>query len=97
MTVVILGGLDRFKHRYEALAAAEGINLRVFPGRIRNLSCKLSGADAIIMFTDLVSHSTAKTVYHHARCQNKNLICSHKSSLSAAKHCLEQALKRNND
>lgn len=97
MTVVLLGGLTRFKHRYEALAAAEGIDLRVFPGRTRNLSSKLAGADAVIMFTDLVAHSTARTVYRQARSHNMDLICSHKSSLSAARRCLQQALEKSNN
>src|SRR3989304_2381299 len=91
MTVALVGGLDRLEQRYRSEAKHQDVDLRVFNKPTCNLSCKLAGVDAVILFTDLVSHASAEQVYKLARAKSVCLICSHNSSLSAARRCLAQA------
>lgn len=93
MTVALIGGFDRLKHHYQSTAKERGINLRILTTHTSDLSCKLAQVDAVIMFTDLVSHNSAKKVYKLTRTQNVCLVCSHNSSLTAIRRCLHQVKK----
>lgn len=91
MTVVMVGGLKRLERHYLSAAAEERIDLRILNRCCPEFSRRIGGADAVILFTDLVSHESAKQVYQFARTSDLCLVCSHNSSLTAAKRCLREA------
>lgn len=93
MTVALVGGRTKLKSRYQEAAKKQNIDLKIFMDKNPCLGCKLSGADGVIMLTDLVSHQSAKEVYKLARRRDFSLICSHKSSPSAFGRCLEDIRK----
>lgn len=97
MTVALIGGLDRLKNQYESLAEEHGIELRVYSKPKADLQGRISQVDAVVLFTNLVSHQSAREVRKLARSGNVSLICSHNSSLAAARRCFLAAAKAAQD
>lgn len=97
MTVALVGGREKLKGRYQEAAKRQNIDLKIFMDKKPCLRCKLSGADGVILLTDLVSHQSAKEVYKLARQRDFSLVCSHKSSPSAFDRCLEDIRKAARD
>ena len=90
MTVALVGGLSCLAGRYRSIAAEHQIDLRVYIDRHACLKCKLGEVDAVIMFTDLVSHQAAKEVNKLARSHGKCVVRHHRSSVTAARRCLKE-------
>ena len=86
----MIGGLKRLETHYRQEARKNDIDLRVLNQHSSCLKCKLAKADAVILFTNAVSHQAAKEVYKLAREKDVCLIRSHRSSVSAARLCFGQ-------
>jgi len=97
MTVAIIGGLDRLNQHYSKLAEEENLDIKVFPRYSAGLCKKISQADGVILFTNLISHKAARHVYKLARENKINLVCSHNCSVSSVKECIAEIKKGDHD
>lgn len=89
MCVGLIGGMDRLKRHYVKEAEREGIELQVFNRWVVNLSKKIIWLDALILFTDKVSHSARKEAMDVARSNQIPIFMYHSSGISTMRKCLE--------
>ena len=60
MCVALIGGMKRLEKNYVAEAKKYGINLKVFNVSGPSMSSKLKSVDAVVVFTNKVSHNAKK-------------------------------------
>ncbi|MDY0269451.1 DUF2325 domain-containing protein [Trichloromonas sp.] len=56
MCIAVIGGMDRLHSHYHQEARHHGIKLRIFGQAEVNLGTKLKNVDALLIFTNKVSH-----------------------------------------
>jgi hypothetical protein len=89
MCIGLIGGMDRLERHYVKEAEREGIELRVFSRWAVNLSKKIICLDALILFTDKVSHTARKEAMDVARSSQIPIFMYHSSGVSTLRKCLE--------
>lgn len=67
MCIALIGGMDRLERVYEQEAQRFGVKLKVFTRTTKNLGEKIGTADAIIVFTNKVSHTSRREVVSEAK------------------------------
>ena len=82
MSVVIVGGHDRMVQQYKQVCKAHRCKAKVFTKKAGNLGNQIGSPDAIIIFTNTVSHQMVKS--------NADVIRCHTSSKSALNDILEK-------
>ena len=82
MSVVIVGGHDRMVQQYKQVCKAHRCK--------GNLGNQIGSPDAIIIFTNTVSHQMVKSAVTEAEKANADVIRCHTSSKSALNDILEK-------
>ncbi len=91
MTFALVGGLDRLVPHYTGLAERhDGLTIKVYNRFQPKLAARLASADGVVLCTDLVSHKAAREVYRLARKHDLELVCSHRSSVSAVRRAVDE-------
>jgi len=91
MTVALVGGLDRLASHYTGLAEEhDGLTIKVYSRFQPKLAARLAAVDGVVLCTDLVSHKAAREVYRLAREHDLELVCSHRSSVSAVRRSVSE-------
>ncbi|MGB9744806.1 MAG: DUF2325 domain-containing protein [Desulfurella sp.] len=97
MCVLVVGGMDRLEDDYIKVANKMGIKLKVFTKRVTDFSSKIGEVDALIVFTNKVSHPAKNQVAKFSKKTNKPVflchscgICSLKNALKELKYAIEQ-------
>ena len=65
MCVTLIGGMDRLKQDYIAAARQGGATLKCISRNERNFVDKIGNPDAIIVFTNKVSHEANRNIPIH--------------------------------
>lgn len=94
MCIGLIGGMDRLERHYREEANRFDIDLKVFSQWRKNLSKKLNSLDALVVFTDKVSHMAKKEAMEVARSRDIPILMFHSSGLSTFRNCLE-SIKNN--
>jgi hypothetical protein len=93
MCVAVIGGMDRLKKHYLEEAKKVGVQLKVFTKLEKDTAKKIGEVDAIVIFTNKVSHElklTIKKAYPNKKCPH--LMC-HSCGVSSLIKCLENLQK----
>jgi len=93
MCVALIGGMDRLKKHYVEEAKKVGVQLRVFTKLEKDTAKKIGDVDAIVIFTNKISHElklTIKKVYPIKKCPY--MMC-HSCGVSSLIKCLESLKK----
>lgn len=90
MSVVIVGGHDRMVRQYKQICKAHQCKAKVFTKKAGNLGNQIGSPDAIIIFTNTVSHQMVKSAVTEAEKAKADVIRSHTSSKSALNEILEK-------
>ncbi len=93
MSVVIVGGHDRMVCQYIQICKAHNCKAKVFTKKAGNLGNQIGSPDAIIIFTNTVSHQMVKSAVLEGERVNADIIRCHTSSKSA----LNEILKKVNE
>ncbi len=88
MSVAIIGGLDRLKNVYKSQGSGMGFKVKHFSQRVPGMGKRLSGVDAIVVFTGTVAHDMATEAARAARQFNIPIRWSHSSSAGGLKRSL---------
>jgi len=88
MCATLVGGMDRLKKQYEETARSQGVKLKIFTGKERNMRSQIGSPDLIIIFTDKCSHKARKLAVQHASAAGIPVAQSHSCGLSSLKSCL---------
>jgi hypothetical protein len=88
MCVALIGGMDRLQRDYIGEAGKLGVDLRVFTKPESGLSSKIKNVDAVIIFTNKVSHKAKKEVMNTAKARNIPVFMYHSCGICTLRDCL---------
>ncbi len=88
MCVTLVGGMDRLRPEYQAAAEAKGHELKCVGHNERNFANKIGNPDALIIFTNKISHEAKRKAVRFARSRNIPLQLIHSCGVSSLRECL---------
>ncbi len=89
MCATLIGGMDRLRSEYIAVAKECGWQLRCISRNERNFSEKIGNPDAVIVFTNKVSHEAKRKALQVARAKNIPLRMVHACGVSTLRDCFD--------
>lgn len=96
MSILLIGGMDRLERHYQNEAIKRGVNLKIFTKQTKEIGKKIGKIDAIVLFTDKVSHSLKNEIINLAKTRKIPLFMYHSCGISTFRRCLDclQKLKQ---
>lgn len=88
MCVAIVGGMDRLKPHYIKEAARSGIDLKIIPRYTNGMKAKISNVDAVVIFTNKISHNAKKNASAAADKSNIPVFMYHSCGVCSLRDCL---------
>ena len=89
MSIVLIGGMDRLEPQYRQEAERVGMRLRVFTTAQNNIAAKLKHADAVVIFTNKVSHRARNEAVNAARTNDIPVFMHHACGVCTLRECLK--------
>ena len=96
MCVALIGGMDRLERHYIEEAERVGIELRVFTKSEVNIGSKVRNVDAMVIFTNKVSHRVKAEVMKEAKAQHIPVFMHHACGVCTLRDCLNCLVIINN-
>jgi hypothetical protein len=94
MCVALIGGMDRLGRHYMDEAEKHGIDLRVFTKPETGISSKIGQMDAVVIFTNKVSHKAKREAVQIAKARNIPVFMHHSCGICTLRDCLNCMKKR---
>lgn len=88
MCVAVIGGMDRLERHYREEAARAGIELRVFNRLEASMMRKIGKVDAVVIFTNKVSHKARREAMNIAKRKNIPVLMHHSCGVCTLRDCL---------
>lgn len=88
MCIALIGGMDRLEKHYQDEAVRAGVDLQVFTRSQVNIGAKLKKADAVVIFTNKVSHQVKKEAMNAAKLNNIPVFMHHSCGVCTLRDCL---------
>ena len=88
MCIALIGGMDRLERHYISEADKFGIDLRVFTKSESQITSKIKNMDALVIFTNKVSHREKKEVMNIAKAMNIPVLMYHSCGICTLRDCL---------
>lgn len=88
MCVALIGGMNRLERHYRQEATQAGVELRVFNQSEANIAGKLKNVDALLIFTNKVSHRARHEALSVAKAQNIPVFQYHSCGVCTLRNCL---------
>jgi hypothetical protein len=80
--------MDRLEKHYKEEAVRAGVELQVFTKSEINIGAKMRNADAVVIFTNKVSHRVKKEAMNAARFNNIPVFMHHSCGVCTLRECL---------
>lgn len=94
MCAALIGGMDRLKRDYMNEAKRQGVKLKVFTGKERNITGSMGNVDFAVVFTNKVSHKARNEVVGLLKKKDVPVVMQHSCGISSLRKCIaEQAGK----
>jgi hypothetical protein len=87
MCVALIGGIDRLERHYTEAAERAGVGLRVFSRSEVNIVAKLKHMDAMLIFTNKVSHRVKTEAMKAAKLQGIPVYMQHSCGVCTLREC----------
>lgn len=87
MCVALIGGMDRLERSYINEAESFGIDLRVFNKPETNMATKIKSVDAVVIFTNKVSHRAKKEAVDAAKASDIPVHMYHSCGICTLRDC----------
>jgi hypothetical protein len=87
--VALIGGMDRLRRHYIEEAGKSGVNLRVFSQSENNIGAKIQKLDALVIFTNKISHQVKTEAMQVAKSNNIPVLMSHSCGVCSLRECIE--------
>lgn len=97
MCVALIGGMDRLKREYLTEAEKIGIRLRIFTKSETGIDKKVKGSDAIMIFTNKISHRAKREVMNIAKVNKIKVVMCHSCGVCSLRDCLLRLTNREID
>lgn len=88
MSIVLVGGMDRLGEKYQHEARKQGMNLKIFSQADQNMGTKIKSADAVIIFTNKVSHKARNEAFITAKKLGIPVFMHHACGVCTLRECL---------
>lgn len=88
MCVALIGGMDRLERQYKNEAERIGINLKVFTKPESEMVSKIKHVDALLIFTNKVSHKAKREVMNTAKSNCIPVFMHHSCGVCTLRDCL---------
>ncbi len=88
MNIALIGGIDRLERHYQEEAVRAGVDLKIFNISEANINAKLKQVDAVVIFTNKVSHNMKKQAMAAAKSNNIPLFMHHSCGVCTLRDCL---------
>lgn len=88
MSIAIIGGMDRLEKHYREEAERLGHDLRVFSRSEVNIAAKLKKFDALVIFTNKVSHRVRSEAMAAAKHNDIPVFQFHSCGVCTLRECL---------
>lgn len=88
MCFTLIGGMDRLKPEYMAVARQNGHELKCISRNERNFVSKIGNPDILIVFTNKVSHEARRKAVNTAKSLGIPVRLAHSCGVSTLKECL---------
>lgn len=89
MSIALIGGMDRLERHYISEAEKSGIDLKVFNRAEAGIAQKIRNVDAVVIFTNKVSHRARKEAVNLAKTGNIPVLMYHSCGLCSLRACLD--------
>jgi len=87
MCVALIGGMNRLERHYTEEAKRADIDLRVFNRSEVNIASKLKHVDAMVIFTNKVSHRVKKEAMSVAKLRDIPVFMYHSCGVCTLREC----------
>jgi len=88
MSIVLVGGMDRLGEQYHKEAKNHGVELRIFSQATLKMASKIKHADAVVIFTNKVSHKARNEALSAAKKQGIPVYMHHACGVCTLRECL---------
>jgi len=88
MCIAVIGGMDRLERHYRQEAERSGIELRIFNRSEANIGAKLKHVDALVIFTNKVSHRIKKEALKAVKSRAVPVLLQHSCGVCTLRDCL---------
>ena len=88
MCVALIGGIDRLEKHYLEEAGRLGMELKIFNKNEGEIGRKLRNVDAMVVFTNKVSHNAKARAVKEARSRNIPVYMHHSCGVCTLRDCL---------
>ncbi|BCR03588.1 hypothetical protein DESUT3_06570 [Desulfuromonas versatilis] len=89
MSIVVVGGMDRLERHYRREAEKLGHQLQVFNSASARMSARIQGSDALVLFTNKISHKARNEAVATARKSGIPVYMYHSCGLCTLRDCLQ--------
>lgn len=87
MSIALIGGMDRLERHYISEAEKFGISLKVFTKAEPELPSKIKNMDAVVIFTNKVSHRVKKEAMSAAKNKKIPVLMCHSCGICTLRDC----------
>lgn len=96
MYVALIGGMDRLERNYINEVEKLGIDLKVFTKPETAMASKIRNVDALVIFTNKVSHKAKREVMNTAKAKNIPVFMYHSCGICTLRDCFNCLIIRRN-
>ena len=89
MSIVLIGGHDRMGRRYKEMGKEKGHRIKVYTQMPARFAKSIGNPDAILFFTNTVSHKMVKVATSEAKKLKIPVFKSHSSSADSLKNAIK--------
>lgn len=89
MSIVLIGGMDRLAVQYQKEAKSRGVNLHIFSQAEQGMGKKIKNADAVVIFTNKVSHRAKNEAFAAAKNSGVPVYMHHACGVCTLRECLK--------
>lgn len=89
MCVALIGGMERLERHYVEEAEKLGISLKVFNRPRAGMKSQVVNADAVVVFTNKVSHRAKREAKGLAEARNIPVMMCHSCGVCSLRDCLD--------
>lgn len=87
MSIILVGGMDRLGDKYQQEAKRYGIVLRIFSQAEPRMTKSIKGADAVVIFTNKVSHHARNEAVDTAKKHGIPIVMHHACGVCTLREC----------
>lgn len=87
--IALIGGMTRLRNQYICEAARKQVDLRVFNTSESNIAAKIRNLDAVVIFTNKISHRAKDEVMEVVKSKRIPCKMAHSCGICSLRECLD--------